>query len=714
MLEAASRWSSRDKVRVAGLNTILSKGIGAADPQKQQVEWTLREANKSRRGIQRFERTIGTTQDYFPFAPSALAANAAKPVARIVTLPGGGYEPQGVATGFMVGESILLTNHHVFSKATDVIGYGANFQYIQDDRGINQGTLFEFEPDRFFLSDEELDFAFVAVKRLGLSGNNLGNFGSVSLIEATGKILTGLPVNIIQHPNGWTRQYAVTNNRLTDILDAGFLHYETDTARGSSGSPVFNRDWELVALHHAGIPLVINGHVMNRDEEPWDPDTQSDDEIKWVANEGTRVSAIVSRLRDLKAVNEDQRRIQQALLESTVDAFGTPSGNESSSELNNMTAKGAIVGNTTFTFSGPVTINVLGSSTPSQIPASVSSTSVDSVNAKLDTPPSALAPEKSLLFDANFETRGGYDPDFLGIKIDMPTVVDERLKELYNVSDYKRFDDEYRNVGHVDTSDLADDDPLVLRYHHYSLVMNKVFRACMWSASNCDYRDIARQDGRPRKAFGSENWRLDPRVPPLYQLDNKDVYAPALRVDRGHIVRREDNCWGAAGIETEFANSDTFFYTNCSPQHEAFNQENPDDKSGRKIYSGTGQVGIWGRFEAELAAKIQSSGGQAVIFAGPVLKDMYEATDWGTGKVQIPKKFWKVVIIPDSDRKNPKLLAYGFLFDQKNVVKKYGFTYTKEAIDLTEFDRQSKSLAFISELTGVLFSDDVMAADQTG
>jgi endonuclease G len=72
------------------------------------------------------------------------------------------------------------------------------------------------------------------------------------------------------------------------------------------------------------------------------------------------------------------------------------------------------------------------------------------------------------------------------------------------------------------------------------------------------------------------------------------------------------------------------------------------------------------------------------------------------------------VIIPDSDRKNPKLLAYGFLFDQKNVVKKYGFTYTKEAIDLTEFDRQSKSLAFISELTGVLFSDDVMAADQTG
>jgi hypothetical protein len=30
------------------------------------------------------------------------------------------------------------------------------------------------------------------------------------------------------------------------------LHYRTPTLGGSSGSPVFNRAWELIAVHHAG------------------------------------------------------------------------------------------------------------------------------------------------------------------------------------------------------------------------------------------------------------------------------------------------------------------------------------------------------------------------------------------------------------------------------------------------------------------------------
>lgn len=32
-----------------------------------------------------------------------------------------------------------------------------------------------------------------------------------------------------------------------------FLHYRTDTAPGSSGAPVFNDQWQVVALHRAGV-----------------------------------------------------------------------------------------------------------------------------------------------------------------------------------------------------------------------------------------------------------------------------------------------------------------------------------------------------------------------------------------------------------------------------------------------------------------------------
>ena len=36
------------------------------------------------------------------------------------------------------------------------------------------------------------------------------------------------------------------------MLDS-FLHYEADTEPGSSGSPVFDDGWEVVALHHASV-----------------------------------------------------------------------------------------------------------------------------------------------------------------------------------------------------------------------------------------------------------------------------------------------------------------------------------------------------------------------------------------------------------------------------------------------------------------------------
>jgi trypsin-like peptidase/tetratricopeptide repeat protein len=61
----------------------------------------------------------------------------------------------------------------------------------------------------------------------------------------------GPRVYIIGHPKGGTLSFSLNDNQLLDYDDR-LLHYRAPTEGGSSGSPVFNQDWELVGLHHGG------------------------------------------------------------------------------------------------------------------------------------------------------------------------------------------------------------------------------------------------------------------------------------------------------------------------------------------------------------------------------------------------------------------------------------------------------------------------------
>ena len=56
---------------------------------------------------------------------------------------------------------------------------------------------------------------------------------------------------IIQHPGGGQKQIALSHN-VVAFADDRRLQYLTDTLEGSSGSPAFDMDWKVVALHHAG------------------------------------------------------------------------------------------------------------------------------------------------------------------------------------------------------------------------------------------------------------------------------------------------------------------------------------------------------------------------------------------------------------------------------------------------------------------------------
>ncbi|WP_327387460.1 endonuclease [Streptomyces sp. NBC_01207] len=218
---------------------------------------------------------------------------AARSVGRI-TVRNPGSSHQG--TGFLVSPSLLMTNNHVLGSAEEaaagVIEF--NFQAGLDGQPLVP-VVFQLDPQSFFVTDRDLDFTVVAVSDRSRDGQPLAAFGRLPLKEARGKAVIGELVNIIQHPNGEPKQLALRDNQIVDVLD-DFVHYSADTAPGSSGAPVFNDQWEVVALHHAGAPRKDrDGNVLAVDGTRWLP-SMGEHRVDWKANEGVRVSRILGMI----------------------------------------------------------------------------------------------------------------------------------------------------------------------------------------------------------------------------------------------------------------------------------------------------------------------------------------------------------------------------------------------------------------------------------
>jgi len=86
-------------------------------------------------------------------------------------------------------------------------------------------------------------------------------------------------IYVIGHPGGGTLSISLQDNILLGHKDP-LVHYRTPTEGGSSGSPVFNRQWTLIALHHAG------GQAL----------TRLDGSGKYPANEGVWIGAIIKAI----------------------------------------------------------------------------------------------------------------------------------------------------------------------------------------------------------------------------------------------------------------------------------------------------------------------------------------------------------------------------------------------------------------------------------
>ena len=228
----------------------------------------------------RLERVI-LEENFLSVNFLSIGALLANSVCRIEMKVSGRWRIWG--TGFLIAPDLVMTNHHVFAESAwaDHARLLFKDELDIDENPIAYHTV-SLRPQELFLCDADLDFAVCAV-----DGDYADEYGFIQLDGSPRKISRHERVNIIQHPQGRRKEVVLQDNKIVYVKKSVLL-YKADTQPGSSGSPVFNNGWELVALHHAA--------------------GEHDETSKaWLNNEGIRISSIVGYLNELASKNNDQR-----------------------------------------------------------------------------------------------------------------------------------------------------------------------------------------------------------------------------------------------------------------------------------------------------------------------------------------------------------------------------------------------------------------------
>jgi hypothetical protein len=198
-----------------------------------------------------YQRVFGTER-YVPYEWYLTGARRCQVIARIESkfrqACGSGVLVRGSRIHHSLGESwLLLTCNHVLSRN----GEDPDSLRPEDAMVTFQGHM---DPDRG---------PFGVVNVLCSSPRNQ--------LDATLAVVSSVPRQVpeyevseqppdrdrrnriyaIGHPLGGELSLSIADNQFLDFLEPR-IHYRTPTDRGSSGSPLFDDQWNLIGLHHAG------------------------------------------------------------------------------------------------------------------------------------------------------------------------------------------------------------------------------------------------------------------------------------------------------------------------------------------------------------------------------------------------------------------------------------------------------------------------------
>jgi DNA/RNA endonuclease G (NUC1) len=166
----------------------------------------------------------------------------------------------------------------------------------------------------------------------------------------------------------------------------------------------------------------------------------------------------------------------------------------------------------------------------------------------------------------------------------------------------------------------------VLRYLHFTVVMNPARRIAHYAAYNSDGERLASVP-RPKR----DPWSADPLLPESLQMSIALLRRSPY--DRGQLVPRTAVCWGEPQMAS-IANRQVFYWPNVAPQHRLLNRE------------------IWLQVEKWEQQQAREKG-RLIGFSGPVFSANDEPQsgelEFEHGLVahdtfRVPLAYWKVCV----------------------------------------------------------------------
>ncbi|HZZ75444.1 MAG TPA: trypsin-like peptidase domain-containing protein, partial [Puia sp.] len=442
--------------------------------------------------VDAYERYIGKN-DLLPINYLSIGNIKSKPVGRLryTDLTS---SSMAMATGFLISPDLILTNHHVFQGKDLFKDALIDFDYAYDAGGQEMTKIvFQISPERFFYTCQDLDFTLVGIEPKDHTGTHtINERGFLILNPNTGKAGVGDAATIIQYPDGNYQQVGLRENQILDLSDPNSMIYQTDTSPGTSGSPVFNDQWQVIALHSAGVAKKdAAGNYVDKSGRPIPVvDGKVDStQVVWVSNSGIRVSALMKQITGDAAIKNDPKiqflsspnysdakNMISISAPKAGEAFTIPDLTVSSNNTNDSNMPTiTIPGNT-----GTINIYTNGSRYPSvQIQQGAVQSDADAEESKKITTDQDFANCKG------FQAKG-----FLGFETPLPSLSKKLARQAVPLT--------------------ANPKSNVLDYFYYSTIQHAIRKMPLISAINVEGNVADRKDSSKRV----DRWLQDNRIDP--------------------------------------------------------------------------------------------------------------------------------------------------------------------------------------------------------